>query len=156
MKPNSITFQIWLRFLKHAFKMEQNGNKSNKLEIWRETPDTSGNIWNNYFDKEREKLIIKKDVTYEAHRLISVERLTSFFQLAKKTWGIVPTTAIPATITRSENNIIIANFQKDNCIERNIEVIYKDKNNTTKFEKFLMQQTRWEQDLCSNWSSNSI
>ena len=60
MKPNSTTFQIWLRFLKHAFKMQNNGNISNKLEIWLETPDTSDNIWNNYFDKEREKLIIKK------------------------------------------------------------------------------------------------
>ena len=131
--------------------MQNNGNISNKLEIWLETPDTRDNIWNNFFDPEREKLIIKKDVTYEAHRLISIERLTSIFQSAKETtWGIVPSTAIPVTITRSENNIIIANFQTVNCIERNIEVTYKVNNTTTKFEKFIMQQQKWEQDLCSN------
>ena len=100
MKPNSITFQIWLQFLKQAVKMQQNGNISNKLETWLETPDTSNNIWNKYFDKEREKLIIKKDFSYDAHPLISIEQLTSFFQSAKETtWGIVPTTEIPATIT---------------------------------------------------------
>ena len=55
--------------------MQQNGKISKKLETWFKTPDISDNIWNNYFDKEEEKIIIKKNLAYEAHQLISEERL---------------------------------------------------------------------------------
>ena len=85
-------------------------------------------------------------------------RLGSKFSVIWGTeWGLLPKTAIPATVTAQCHASIKATFQinSQSVQLQSNGIRYKINNQDTKFEKYLQTQQQWIQDLCSNWESAS-
>ena len=157
-KPNQKTFTIWKKFLQNILGIQQNGMLKNKLGQWFEKPEMSDNVWSIYYDTETSTLCKYKNSLYEIYPKLQSVRLGSIFSLNRVTdIRLLPTTAIPATVTKQCNTSIQVSFQphSQSTLSQVSVPKYKINNQEAQFEQHLQTQQQWIQDLCSNWESVS-
>ena len=150
--PNKTSFNVWCKFLKSAFQMQNSGYINIKLEDWKLLVNASDTRWSLYYYPVN-KTVYKTTMTfYEIYKQQSISRLKGTYSSTIIEYDVLlPEGCIPATHIRTDNNLVLFNFygENDACQIRPLPETVDN------FQGYISNQPQWAKDLSSNWSSSS-